>query len=1121
MANEWKDALQEKLSKTFAKEKNSALFNKYQNAFSRSHHEECSVEIAVSDIQHMEVLSKTKPISMIFYRSKDSSLHLRLFQFDEFIPLSDVLPILENMGLRVYNENSYHIQQSEHSFWINDFNVTYTKDNTLDIDKIKDLFQEVFINTLGGLSENDGFNKLVLSAQLSWHEIIILRSYAKYLRQTGFLFSQTYIEQTLVNNAAISKDLIWLFLAKFDPKKTSNTAVTKLETQILHALETVISLDEDRIIRRILDLIRATLRTNYFQQHKNGSSKDYLSFKLSSHDIPELPLPFPLYEIFVYSPHFEGIHLRSSKVARGGIRWSDRREDFRTEILGLMKAQNVKNAIIVPSGAKGGFVLKNLPPEATIDVIQANVINSYKSFIRALLDLTDNLKNGKVIKPAQVNCYDEDDAYLVVAADKGTASFSDTANSISKEYDFWLGDAFASGGSSGYDHKKMGITARGAWESVKRHFSELNINIDENDFSVVGIGDMSGDVFGNGLIYTPHIKLIGAFDHRHIFLDPNPNPDATFKERVRLFNLSSSSWEDFNPAVISKGGGIYKRSSKSIPISPELKKALDINTDTLEPNELIRALLKAPVDLLWNGGIGTYVKARTESHAEVRDKTNENCRINGDELRCRAVGEGGNLGFTQLGRVEYALHGGLINTDFIDNSAGVDCSDHEVNIKILLNQAVYKKSIDEHKRDEILIKMTQEVAHLVLRNNYKQALAMNIARFYSSQLIAIHQIYIKELETAGILDRDVEFLPDDKKLLERKATGIGLTSPEIAVLLAYTKIHVKNEILNSDIPNHLYLNQIIYTAFPASLKEIYSKEIAKHSLNREIVATQLSNQIVNETEITFVYNLQNETIATVPEILLAYIVASEVFETSELHHLIESFDNQISVSLQYELLGYIKRLTYLGTRWFLRHKALACDNVQQTINDFSKPVKTLETLLPSLMSSSAKNYLESLTIEFSKVGLSIDIAHRIATARIMDASLNIIEVATKYRFNLTKTATIYFAVDRDFNLLWFRERIAMDTREGYWEGLSRFKLQDELDILQKLITTSIMQYQHKLADPHKIIQNWIVHNKRLMQRWEKILEMLHSSTSVDYLMLFIALRELSDLILISHVNSQD
>ena len=1111
MESAWKDALQQKLSKEFGAKKGAELNVKYANAFHVNYSEDCTADDAVDDIKHMEKLSPEHEIDLELYVSSEKELHLRLFQYKNPIPLSDVLPMLENMDLRTLDERPYKVAVKDTPIWISDFTVVYGRAQQFELEKVKNIFEQAFIDTRSNHSENDGFNKLILSAELSWQEITILRAYAKYLRQTGFAFSQTYIEQALVNNAEITTDLIHLFQIKFDPKIKSK-GFEELETKILQALEAIVSLDEDRIVRRILNLIKATLRTNYFQTDDNGNPKEYLSLKLSSKEVPELPLPLPLYEIFVYSPRFEAIHLRNAKVARGGIRWSDRREDFRTEVLGLMKAQKVKNAVIVPSGAKGGFVLKSVPPQATREIIQNEVITCYKSFIRGLLDLTDNLKDGKAIRPPKVVCYDDEDTYLVVAADKGTATFSDTANAISKEYDFWLGDAFASGGSVGYDHKKIGITARGAWESVKRHFHELNLNYNDTDFTVVGVGDMSGDVFGNGMIYSPHIKLIGAFDHRHIFIDPTPNAAATFKERERLFNLPTSSWEDFDAALISPGGGVFKRSVKSIKLTPEMKKALDVQEDTLVPTELIRAILKAPVDLLFNGGIGTYVKASTESHADVGDKTNEACRINGGELRCRAVGEGGNLGFTQLGRVEYALQGGLINTDFIDNSAGVDCSDHEVNLKILLNQEVLKGTITEAQRNEILASMTQEVADLVLRDNYSQALVMSIASFYAVHMVGSHQTFIKELEHAIQLNRTVDFLPDDKKFLERKTAGIGLTRPELAVLLAYSKIHIKGEILLSDIPEDSYISQILDTAFPASLKKSFAAAMKEHSLRREIVATQLSNFIVNETGIVFVYNLQSESDATVAEILRATITTLRIFEVSELQKTIESLDFKLPLATQYELLAHIRRLVYLSTRWFLRHKKLNSENIEDTINQFSKNVRVLENVIPNLMGGSTKNYLESLQEQFNKAGISKDIARRIAGARALYTSLNIIEIATKYNYDLTKTAQAYFAVGEYFNLLWFRDRIASDAREGYWEILSRLTLRDELDTLQSLITVVIMKFSKKEPNADKAIESWIETNHRSMSRWEKILEMLHSSTSLDYSMFFIALRELADLI---------
>jgi glutamate dehydrogenase len=1108
MDSVWKKDLEKKLSAVFGAKQGPALTNKYFSVFHSSYVEDCPVNTAVDDIKQMEALNAEHNVSLEFYEL-DRELHLRLYQYDKAIPLSDVLPMLENMDLRTLDERPYKVSLKT-PIWISDFTVVYAGGKDLVIKDVKEIFEEAFIDTRAGLSENDGFNKLVLGAQLPWREIVILRAYAKYLRQTNFAFSQTYIENALVANANITKDLLALFKDKFDPKLKTKDA-EKLEKQILQALEAITSLDEDRIVRRMLNLINATLRTNYYQKDKDGNQKDYFSFKLASGQVPDLPLPVPLYEIFVYSPRFEGIHLRTTKVSRGGIRWSDRREDFRTEILGLMKAQKVKNAVIVPSGAKGGFVLKNIPVPATREAMSKEVITCYKSFIHGLLDLTDNLKNGKVIHPPLVNIYDDDDPYLVVAADKGTATFSDTANEISKEYDFWLGDAFASGGSVGYDHKKMGITARGAWESVKRHFHELNIDVFKTDFTVVGIGDMSGDVFGNGMIYTPHIKLVGAFDHRDIFIDPDPNPEASFKERERLFNLPTSSWEDFNSALISKGGGVFKRTSKSITLTPEMKKVFDIKENSLAPNDLIRAMLKAPIDLLWNGGIGTYVKASSESHADVGDKTNEGTRVNAIEVRARVIGEGGNLGCTQLGRIEYAMNGGLINTDFIDNSAGVDCSDHEVNLKILLNQEVLKGAITEKERNKILASMTKEVAELVLKDNFNQALVMSVANFHAPALISLHQTFVKDLEQLNVINRAVEYLPDDKRMAERKTAGLGLTRPEIAVLLAYAKIHIKSEILESDVPEDPYLSRMLDTAFPASLKKKFASAMAKHSLHRDIIATQISNFVVNETGILFVYNLETETGSSAGEVIRAIFAAINIFRTSELQKVIESLDFKITIATQYELLSYIRRLVYLSSRWFLHRKHLLKD-LEKTIDTFSAEVKKLEVFIPSLMGGNTKDYLKTLTDQFSEAGISKDIARRIATARALYTALNIIEITLEHHTDLHKTAETYFAVGEYFNLLWFRDKLATDSREGYWEILARLTLRDELDVLQKTLTIAVLKAAKKAKDTTNAIEGWIQEHERAMTRWEKILEILHMSSVTDYTMFFIALKELSSLI---------
>lgn len=1115
MTRTWKEQLQQQLVKKWGAAEGKRLAEKYSDAFPINYCAQNNIEAAISDLTQADKLSTEDPFRIDLYRNPASEfpLHFKLFQYGKALPLSDILPMIENMDLRTYSECPYELSLANGKIWISDFSVEYSRSGTLDFATVEKVFEEAFTKIRFGIAESDGFNRLILAAGLSWREVSIIRAYAKYLHQTGFRFSQTYIENAAVNHSDIIKNLVALFNLKFalKPKKNAAKIMETLEHHIQMSLEAVTSLDDDRILRRFWQLIKATIRTNYFQMTANNEPKEYVSFKLKSAEIPELPKPCPLYEIFVYSPRFEGIHLRGEKVARGGIRWSDRREDFRTEILGLMKAQRVKNAIIVPSGAKGGFVLKKISPIANRDTLQQEVIACYKSFIRGLLDLTDNLKNNKIVSPENVICYDDPDPYLVVAADKGTASFSDIANSISKEYDFWLGDAFASGGSAGYDHKKIGITARGAWESVKRHFRELDVNIEENDFNVVGIGDMSGDVFGNGMMYTPHIKLVAAFDHRHIFLDPNPHPKKSFDERVRLFNLPTSSWEDYNLKLISAGGGVFKRSSKSISLTPEIKKILGTDENSLAPNELIRAILKAPVDLLFNGGIGTYVKASTESHADVGDKTNEFCRINGDELRCKVVGEGGNLGFTQLGRIEFALNGGLINTDFIDNSAGVDCSDHEVNIKILLNKEIDAGTLTEKKRNQLLMKMTSDVAKLVLHDNYSQALVMSFSAIHVTHYTGLYQAYIKELETSVHLDRAVEFLPDEKKILERKAGEKGLTRPELAVLLAYTKIHIKNELLKSDVPDDPYFITALESAFPSLLTRLYVHSMEHHRLRREIIATQLSNQIVNSVGITFVYRLQTETGASVAEIVRAYTVAANAYGSDQLQKLIDSLNFKVSIKMQYELLHHIRQLLNLATRWFLRGKRMKGD-MKKTIDHYAKSIEHLEGIVSTLMIGVTKEYMDNIINHFVNAGLQKEVAQRIATARAMYTALNIIEVATQNKLDLVKTAQIYFDVGGKFNLVWFRDQIANDSREGHWNTMARLALRDELDSLQKKLSIVILQNHKKESSPHKMISLWLGQNHLVQKRWEILLELLHSSTNIDYTMFFIALRELSDMV---------
>lgn len=1124
----WKEGLREHLVKALGEEKAIELNLQYERAFPAAYRETFSPETAVQDILHLDMLTSKHDLEMSIYRPKDAApevMRFKLYHQDSTIPLSDAIPILEKMGLRVIGEQPYCITSKDgRTSWINDFNMRHTKDIILDLNEIGEIFQDTFKAVWYGQAEHDGFNALVLGgAYLPWREIALLRAYAKYIKQIGIAFGQDYIEQALCNNPAIARLLVQLFQEQLTPhkKNADNQESTssksprlalrqKLIDMIKHALSDVANLDEDRILRLFLTLIRATVRTNYFQLDAHDQPKAYLSLKFNPTKIRELPLPKPMHEIFVYAPHFEGVHLRAGDVARGGIRWSDRREDFRREILGLMKAQQVKNAVIVPAGAKGGFVPKLIPADADRDTIQKEGIRCYQDFIRGLLDLTDNYQGEQVVHPKNTYCRDGDDPYFVVAADKGTASFSDIANQISKDYGYWLYDAFASGGSTGYDHKKIGITARGAWESVKRHFQELDIDFINHPFSAIGIGDMAGDVFGNGMLLSDQTKLVAAFNGTHIFLDPNPNPKTSFKERKRLFNLPRSTWEDYNAKLLSKGGGIFRRNLKSIPITNEVKKVLAINSNALAPNELIRAILKAPVDLLWNGGIGTFVKAKQESHLDAGDRSSDAIRIDGNELRCKIVGEGGNLGFTQLGRIEYALNGGRINTDFIDNSGGVDCSDHEVNIKIFLNDRVAQKQMSEKQRNVLLAKMQDQVAKLVLQNNYRQARAVHLATSQSLSYLSLYERYLREMSKQGKIDRNIEFLPTDETLTARRVAQEGLTSPEIAVLLAYSKIILKADILNSALADDPYLNRYIEHAFPPLLTQApYKKTLPNHRLHREIMATQLSNALVTHMGITFVYQMQDEMGASLTNITQAYVILLELFDLRDLWEKIESLD--VSAALQTTLVLELVRLMRRSVRWLLRNQR-ACCSIQKTLDLFSSRIKQLNKAdLLSMLSPEEQTYIKEKSAEWIEAGIPRDIATRIAHLRMMYALLNIIKIAYETRGNIQQIAHLYFEVSEKLDLNTLREKINDYPSETHWMLLARSAAKGDLDFQQRALTLAIYQFNKKHKLPLDKSDKWFEQHQICVERWKSAFSEMQASQSMGYEMLFVTMRELAEL----------
>jgi glutamate dehydrogenase len=1123
VARSWSDELKSQLIEEFGEAEGLNYFSKYRKAFPSSYTEYYLPYTAIDDIKKIETLSFESPLGMIFYKVSKSALRLKIFHSEHAIALSDVLPTLENMGLKINGERPHEIIfRDGHVVWLSDFSMEYVSNKEIDVPSLKENFQDAFSAIWFGYVEDDRLNRLVLEAGLTWREIIILRAYTKYFRQIGFTFSPNYIEVALVNNASIAKELVNLFTLRFSPEYDINRLnvpnianipdVLASVDHIEKALQDVASLDEDKILRRFLEVMLATLRTNYFQQTEEGLYKTYISFKFDPAMISELPLPKPMYEIFVYSPRVEGVHLRGGKVARGGIRWSDRREDFRTEVLGLMKAQHVKNTVIVPVGAKGGFFPKLLPIDGDRDAVIAEVVYSYSTFIRGLLDITDNIINHQIVPPPNVIRYDDDDFYLVVAADKGTATFSDIANGISKEYQFWLDDAFASGGSAGYDHKKMGITARGAWESVKRHFREIGINPAKTDFTVIGIGDMSGDVFGNGMLLSNHIKLVGAFDHRHIFLDPNPNAQISFEERQRLFHLPRSSWADYNPKLISEGGGVFSRSLKSIKISPQVKTLLAIEKDQLAPNDLVRAMLTASVDLIFNGGIGTFVKASTESHSDVGDRTSDGIRVNGNELKARVVCEGGNLGFTQAARIEYSLNNGIIYTDFIDNSAGVDCSDHEVNIKILLHKLVLDGEMTLKQRNILLEKMTDEVAELVLSDNYQQTQILSLESSVTLFTTELFKRFMNELEKRGQLNRQLEFLPDEKTLVERKINGQGLTRPELAVLIAYSKMNLKQDILTSKIPEDPYFSKYLLLAFPKMLHKRCFSQMKEHSLRNEIIATQLAKSITDRMGVYFVERLQRETGASVEFVIRAYVIADELYRLNTLWRQIEELDWVVKPAVQQKLMLQIYFLIRRSTRWFLRNSKPDIQ-IEKTIADFKPPLADLMKKIPQLLTESESTQLKSTTQAYIAEGVPSVLADKIASCGPLFTSLDIVHAAIKYHFDISEVAKTYYILDLKLELNWLREQMNAYSIENQWDELARSAFRDDLDRAQKKLSISVLKLKSKKMIGKLIeerIEYWISQNKHLIDRWQNLLAEIKASPNVAFVTYSVILRELFD-----------
>ena len=1122
----WADDLHDALLDHFGEERGTRLFQRYGEAFRADYRETYSARVAVLDVEKMERIEEGG-IEMSLYRpleADEGRLRFKLFQLGRRpVVLSDALPMLENMGLKVEDEHPSKIKRVDAPrVWMHDFGMLHGEGPDFDPDRIDETFREAFARIWSGEVENDGFNRLVLRAGVGWREIVILRAYCKYLRQAGVTFSETYMQDALAANPGIAAMLVELFLVRLDPDRqveapdVKDAAIEHLDaslevmTRIEAALDEVANLDEDRILRSYIGVIRATLRTNWFQSDAGGAPKPYVSFKLDPRMIPELPEPRPRYEIFVYSPRVEGVHLRSGAVARGGIRWSDRREDFRTEVLGLAKAQQVKNAVIVPVGSKGGFVPKKLPVDGGREAIQEEGIACYRIFIRGMLDVTDNLAGGKVAPPPRVVRHDEDDPYLVVAADKGTATFSDIANALAHEYGFWLGDAFASGGSQGYDHKGMGITARGGWESVKRHFRELGVDCQSTDFTAIGIGDMGGDVFGNGMLLSRHIRLVGAFNHMHVFIDPDPDAEATFAERERLFALPRSTWDDFDRSLLSAGGGIYARSAKSIPLSPEARAALAIDSGSLTPNELIAEMLKAPVDLLWNGGIGTYVKSERESHANVGDRANDVVRVNGNELRCRIVGEGGNLGLTQLGRIEYAANGGRVNTDAIDNSGGVDCSDHEVNIKVLLNDVVSGGDMTEKQRNRLLEEMTGEVGDLVLRNNYLQTQALSVAASQATSLLEVHSRLIRRLERDGELDREIEFLPGAEEIAERLAAKGGLFTPELSVLIAYVKIRLFQRLLASTLPDEPFVANELRAYFPSALRERYAGLMPAHRLAREVVGTVVANEMVNRCGITFAFRLGEETGADDADIARAYLTAREVFGVAGTWDAIETLDNVVGADVQMSMLRETRKLVERAARWLLRNRPRPLD-IERDIRQFAEGVTVLRRELRNLVSDSSRAAIDAASARLVERGVPEGLALEVASGNDLLSAMDVVEVATSAAISVGAAASVYFHLGEKLDLHWLRDQIAALPRDNRWQALSRAALRDDLYAQLSALTLDTLRLDAGDAAPAERVEAWLEQNRIPVARCRQILGDLASAGRTDFTMLSVAMGEIRTL----------
>ncbi|MGW0328504.1 NAD-glutamate dehydrogenase [Nocardia sp. NPDC003183] len=1114
-----------------------AVVKRYSEALPESYKEDFAPARALADIVRLERLTEGGIRQHLYRRpeAEPGSWRFSLYIAGSGVSLSQVLPVLQSLGVEVVDERPYQLEhEGGTERWIYDFGLQARPEllrNALggdldaalleapgQLDALRTRFTDAFEAVWYDRAEADGLNELVLRAGLPWRSVAILRAYAKYLQQAGFPYSQVNIARVLLAHPEVARDFVDLFAARFDPAIVSAEAAVELENRVRAGIDEVVSMDADRILRAILGLIKATLRTNNYVLDDEGRPRDYLALKVEPREIAELPKPRPQFEIFVYSPRVEGVHLRFGSVARGGLRWSDRLEDFRTEILGLVKAQAVKNAVIVPVGAKGGFVVKRPPapigdPAVDRQASIAEGVACYRTFISGLLDVTDNvdLATGAVLPPDRVVRRDGDDTYLVVAADKGTASFSDIANDVATRYGFWLGDAFASGGSAGYDHKAMGITAKGAWEAVKRHFREMDIDTQSQEFTVVGVGDMSGDVFGNGMLLSPHIRLVAAFDHRHIFLDPNPDASSSFAERERLFALPRSSWADYDRSLISEGGGVFERTVKSVPISPQARTALGLpdSVQTLSPPELVRAILLAPVQLLWNGGIGTYVKASTESNAEVGDKSNDAVRVDGNQLRVKVIGEGGNLGATALGRIEFCRAGGKMNTDALDNSAGVDCSDHEVNIKVLLDGVVSAGGLAPADRNPLLASMTDEVARMVLHDNVDQNTLIGIARTDAPQMLNVHGRVIADLEQRRGLDRELEALPSTAELARRGEEGAGLASPELANLLAHVKLGLKADLLDTDLPDSAYFARKLPLYFPTPLREQFGAAIKKHRLRREIVTTMIVNEVVDYGGITYAHRLNEEVGATTTDTVRAFAAATEIFQLHDVWSRIRGADAAAGVCDLLELES--KRTLDRASRWLLSNRPQPIA-VGAEINRYHRRVQELAPQVPGWLRGHHVTSLTQGAAELIARGAPTDLATEVFGLLGLFPLLDIVDIADITDRDGAEVGALYYALNDHLKIDWLLEAVSHLERGDRWHALARLALRDDMYGSLRSLTLDVLSAGDPEETPDEKIAYWESKNQSRLGRARAALSELFESGTHDLATLSVAARQVRSMV---------